>query len=130
MSTDTTAVTGWSFHSDRVETSAPVEPFTTAEVAQTAAIDDYLARNPMPECNCAHGCLRWRPELLDEPRRYWLERHARFTGHTVFTVEEPLQTETQQNDAADEALRQAHWQQGRKDRERCRTFVNGDGEEI
>lgn len=33
-------------------------------------------------------------------------------------------------ECAGEALKQARWQYGRKDRERCRTFVNGDGEEI
>lgn len=41
-----------------------------------------------------------------------------------------VRTVQTEGDAADEALRQARWQQGRKDRERCRTFVNGDGEEI
>lgn len=129
--TGTAAATGWSFYSDRVETNAPAELFATSEVAQGAAVADYLARNPLPECGCAHGCLHWRAERLDTPQRYWLELHSRFTGHTifaVFAVEESAKAG--QEDGADEALKQARWQYGRNARESFRTFVDGDGEEI
>lgn len=81
-------MSGWTFYSDRVETNAPAEPFATAGAAQEAAVADYLARSPLlPDCGCHYGCLRWDPERMDEPRRYWLELHSRFVGHTVFAVE-------------------------------------------
>lgn len=85
-------MSGWMFYSDRVETNVAAEPFATAEAAQDAAVADYLARNPLPECAAPpHECLHWRPERIDEPRRFWLELHARFIGHTVFAVEDPAE---------------------------------------
>lgn len=41
-----------------------------------------------------------------------------------------VRTVQTEGDAADEALKQARWQYGRKARESFRTFVDGDGEEI
>lgn len=93
-----------------------------ADVQAVVALMDAAGAMPMDEFNASPlaAAINALYEQFEERIDKFDKRQREGRVRTVQT----------EGDAADETLRQARWQQGRKDRERCRAFVNGDGEEI